>query len=127
MEIEWNVKELHVYGDSQLIINQINDDYQTKDDKIMSYKQLVEEFKEHFREISFTQIPRNENKATDAMATIAHLLQNQENQHCYEFIVEDINPYHSIPTYLPNLPYIRNQSILIWSNLFVLKREYPSS
>lgn len=90
MSIEWNVKELHVYGDSQLVINQINDEYQTKDDKLMPYKQLVEEFKGHFTEITFTQIPRNENKAVDAMATIASLLQNKENQQCYEFLVEDI-------------------------------------
>ncbi|WP_369012029.1 hypothetical protein, partial [Escherichia coli] len=72
------------------MINQINDDYQTKYDKLMPYKQLVEEFKEHFEEVSFTQIPRNENKAIDAMATIASLLQNQENQQHYEFLVEDI-------------------------------------
>lgn len=38
MAIEWNVKELHVYGDSQLVINQINDEYQTKDDNLMLYK-----------------------------------------------------------------------------------------
>lgn len=90
MAIEWNVKELHVYGDSQLVIYQINDEYKTKDDKLMPYKQLVEEFKRHFKEITFTQIPKNENKVADAMATIASLLQNKENQQHYEFLVEYI-------------------------------------
>ena len=33
--LEWRITELQVYGDSQLVINQINDDYQTKDDKLL--------------------------------------------------------------------------------------------
>ena len=40
----------------------------------MPYKNMVEDFKEHFEDISLTQIPRNENKVIDAMATIASLL-----------------------------------------------------
>lgn len=32
MVIEWKITELKVFGDSQLVINQVNDDYQTKDD-----------------------------------------------------------------------------------------------
>ena len=35
MAIEWRIIELHIYGDSQLIINQVNDDYLTKDDKLV--------------------------------------------------------------------------------------------
>lgn len=50
----------------------------------------MEEFKGHFKEITFTQIPKNENKAVDAIPTIASLLKNKENQQCYKFIMEDI-------------------------------------
>lgn len=32
--IEWKITELQVYGDSQLVINQVNDDYHMKDDKL---------------------------------------------------------------------------------------------
>jgi len=38
LAIGWNIKELQVYGDSQLVINQVNDDYQTKDEKLIPYK-----------------------------------------------------------------------------------------
>lgn len=38
MAIEWKITELMVYGDSQLVVNQINNDYETKDDKILPYK-----------------------------------------------------------------------------------------
>jgi len=37
---------LKVYGDSQLIINQVNGEYQTKDDKLTPYKKVVESLKE---------------------------------------------------------------------------------
>ncbi|GLJ48088.1 hypothetical protein SUGI_1015310 [Cryptomeria japonica] len=38
MAVEWKIIELMVYGDSQLVVNQINNDYQTKDDKLLPYK-----------------------------------------------------------------------------------------
>lgn len=30
MAIEWRITKLHIYGDSQLIINQVNENYLTK-------------------------------------------------------------------------------------------------
>lgn len=42
MAIEWNIIELHVFGDSHLIINQVNEEYQTKDDKLIPYKKMVD-------------------------------------------------------------------------------------
>ena len=38
MAIEWRVDELNIFKDSQLVINQVNDMYQTKDDKLVPYK-----------------------------------------------------------------------------------------
>ena len=76
--LEWQISELEVYGDSQLVINQINDDYQTKDDKLLPYKKMIDDFKNYFVDIQFTQIPRSDNKAVDAMATIASLVQLPE-------------------------------------------------
>ena len=35
MAIEWRVDELKIFGDSQLVINQVNNVYQTKDDKLV--------------------------------------------------------------------------------------------
>lgn len=74
MAIEWNITELHIYGDSQLIINQVNEQYQTKDDKLVPYKKMVDSLRRYFTFVTFQQIPRAENKAADAMATLASLL-----------------------------------------------------
>lgn len=96
--IEWKITELQVYGDSQLIIYQVNNDYQTKDDTLILCKRLVDDLRKYFIEIKFEQIPRSENKAADAMATIASLLQMPEMQDRYRFIVEQVsNPAYTNP------------------------------
>lgn len=56
----------------------------------MPYKRLVDDFKKYFVEITFTQIPRTDNKVANAMAMIASLLQTWENQDHYEFLVEEL-------------------------------------
>ena len=40
--IEWRITKLHIYGDSQVIINQVNEDYLTKNEKIAPYKKMVD-------------------------------------------------------------------------------------
>ena len=93
--VQWNIIALKVYGDSLLIINQVNDEYQTKDDKLTPYKKLVETLKESFIDITFEQIPRTNNRATDAMATIGSLLDIPHNVPKYEFLIEQL----LIPTF----------------------------
>lgn len=75
MVMEWRITELKVYGDSQLVINQINNDYQTKDDKLLPDKRMVDDFKHYFVHITFEQIPSLDNRVANAMATIISLLQ----------------------------------------------------
>lgn len=98
MAIEWNIIELHVYGDSQLVINQVKNDYQRKDDKLKPYKRMVDDFKQYFVEITFEQISSLDNKVANSMATIASLLQTWEHQACYEFLVEELfHPAYDCP------------------------------
>lgn len=88
--VQWKIISLKVYGDSQLIINQVNDEYQTKDDKLTHYKKLAEDLKEYFLDISFEQIPRVNNRAANTMATIGSLLDIQKNIAKHEFLVEQL-------------------------------------
>lgn len=59
-----------------------------KDDKIMPYKKIVEDYKEHFSKINFEQISRIQNKAANAMATIGSPLNMLANETQFEFIIE---------------------------------------
>ena len=92
---KWQVDQLNVFGDSQLIINQVNDIYQTKDEKLLPYKRMVDDMKQYFSHITFQQVPRADNKAADAMATLASLLQMPENDLRHEFLVDTLH----YPTY----------------------------
>ncbi|GLJ50601.1 hypothetical protein SUGI_1078000 [Cryptomeria japonica] len=56
----------------------------------MPYKQMVDDLKQHFIRIDFEQIPREQNRAVDAMATIASLIDLPPNETCYEFLVDNL-------------------------------------
>lgn len=100
MVIEWKIKELQVYGDSQLVIRQVNDEYQTNDDKLMPYKRMVDSFKHYFLVILFEQVLRVKSRAIDAMATIDSLLDILQNIPRFEFLVEQLFiPAFDIPEF----------------------------
>ncbi|MDF3681073.1 hypothetical protein P3S38_29290 [Enterobacter hormaechei] len=53
--------------------------YQTKDEKLIPYKRMVDDLKKYFAHITFQQVPRVDNKAADVMGTLVSLLQMPEN------------------------------------------------
>ena len=93
--VQWKILELNVFGDSRLIINHVNDEYQTKDDKLLVYKRMVDDFKKYFTLITFEKILQQENKAIDSMVTIASLLDMEDTKARFEFLVEPM----SYPSY----------------------------
>jgi ribonuclease HI len=66
LALELKLTALEVYGDSQLIINQDTNVYQTKDDKLFPYKHIVDALKAGFVHITFKKIPREKNRVGDA-------------------------------------------------------------
>lgn len=64
----------------------------------MPYKRMVDDFKAYFTTITFEKIPRDNNRAADAMATIASLVIMPSNaEHC-EFLVEPLlEPAYNVP------------------------------
>lgn len=74
LAIQCKILEMHVYSDSQLVIKQVNDEYQTKNGKILPYHSIVEDLKQHFTSIKFDQIPCTNNRVAYTMATIGSLL-----------------------------------------------------
>ena len=74
LAIKWRITKLHIFGDSQLVINQINNYYQTKDDKLIPYRKFVDALRNYFTFVLFQQIPQTKNKVVEAMATLASIL-----------------------------------------------------
>ncbi|XP_058103453.1 uncharacterized protein LOC131247025 [Magnolia sinica] len=83
-----NVKKLRVFGDSQLIMNQTNGDWKTKDEMLIPYHVYLENLTEEFEEITFSYMPRTKNQFADSLATLASMLEIPEGVAKWELTVE---------------------------------------
>ncbi|KAG8481494.1 hypothetical protein CXB51_026340 [Gossypium anomalum] len=75
--IERKIKTLEVYGDSVLVIYQLKGEWETRDPKLINYRNLVLELIEEFDDIVFCYLPREENQMTDALATLASMIKKK--------------------------------------------------
>ena len=55
--IERNIKILHVFIDSALVIDQLKGEWQTRNAKLMQYRKLIAKLKKEFNDISFRNLP----------------------------------------------------------------------
>ena len=69
--LEQNVKNLLVYGDSQLVINQVTGVYKVKSDTLLNYYRKVLELVKNFDMIEFNHVKREYNKRADQLSNIA--------------------------------------------------------
>uniref|UniRef100_A0A1S3XFX8 RNase H type-1 domain-containing protein n=2 Tax=Nicotiana TaxID=4085 RepID=A0A1S3XFX8_TOBAC len=74
MAINQDVEELLIMGDLDLIIQQAQREWETRDVKLIPYRKHVEELGKRFKSIEFRYIPRCHNELPDALATLASML-----------------------------------------------------
>jgi len=55
-------------------VNQVNEIYNTKDEKLTIYKNIISKLLTCFEEYQLENIPRNNNRLVDAMASAASLI-----------------------------------------------------
>ena len=75
--IKYNIKEVNIYGDSKLVIEQVKGNWKVKSD---SLKPIHAEIQKHitpefFKKITFNHVRRHLNKRADELANVA--LDNQ--------------------------------------------------
>ncbi|XP_077251879.1 uncharacterized protein LOC143891125 [Tasmannia lanceolata] len=68
------IQDLDVFGDSILIICQINGTWKTREDKLIPYNTYLESLVRKVRNITFTHLSRTKNHFADALATLASML-----------------------------------------------------
>lgn len=66
--LDHGAQHLDVYGDSALIISQIQGKYRTRDSKLKPYHQYLESVVSRFRDVEFHYLPREKNCFADAVA-----------------------------------------------------------
>ena len=69
------VENIQVFGDSQLIIKQVQGEYQAKEDSMIQYIAVSQRLIMKFKSCKLTQIPREQNSQADALANLGSALE----------------------------------------------------
>ncbi|XP_056847422.1 uncharacterized protein LOC130498094 [Raphanus sativus] len=72
---QMGVEDIQVFSDSQLIISQVQGDYQAKDLSMVRYLSVAKRLLDRFRHCKLTQIPREHNSKADALANLGSALE----------------------------------------------------
>ncbi|CAM8988403.1 unnamed protein product [Rhodiola kirilowii] len=65
------IDEMDIYGDSQLVINQVLGEYEVRKDDLIPYQRHATQLLNKFDSISIGHVPRSANKLADALANLA--------------------------------------------------------
>ncbi|XP_024190490.1 uncharacterized protein LOC112194490 [Rosa chinensis] len=69
--LEMKIGSVQVYGDSQLLVKQVNDQYTVKNENLIPYHGRVKYLMAQFHEVYVSHIPRSENDKAEALANLA--------------------------------------------------------
>ncbi|XP_050886154.1 uncharacterized protein LOC127091525 [Lathyrus oleraceus] len=119
--IDLRIKILEVYEDSIMVISQVKGDSETRDIKLIPYKEHIRKLIPYYNEISFHHIPREKNQLADTLAMLAPMFnvkwKNEapaiyidhldEPTHCLEIDAYSYdNPwFYNIKTYIEKQTY----------------------
>jgi len=76
-----DVQDVLVLGDSDLLVHQIQGEWETRDLKLIPYRQCLYDLSKRFRSVEFRHIPRVHNEIADALATLASMLHHPDKIH----------------------------------------------
>ncbi|XP_043725653.1 uncharacterized protein LOC122672224 [Telopea speciosissima] len=82
------IKKLRIYGDSSIMICQTQGKWKTKDEKLKPYQEHLENLIKSFNEITFEYLPRDNNRFTDALATLASMVECTPDTQVHPFLVD---------------------------------------
>ncbi|KAL6291692.1 hypothetical protein ACE6H2_009202 [Prunus campanulata] len=78
--LEMSINCLHAFGDSQLIVKQLNGQYAVKNENLVPYNERAKYLMTQFQDIQIAHIPRSENDKADALANLAASLSLPEER-----------------------------------------------
>jgi len=81
MAIEMGITDLNVYGDSQLVINQLLDEYEVKKEDLVRYHRQALHLLNKLEMVKLEHVPRSPNKMADALTNLtANLALGQKKE-----------------------------------------------
>ena len=72
--LKLEIRRMKIFGDSNLVIRQIQGDWKTKDVNLRPYHAYLELLVGRFDDLSYTHLPRAQNQFADALATLASMI-----------------------------------------------------
>lgn len=78
LAVDMGVQEVLVLGYSDLLVHQIQGEWETQDLKLIPYRQCLHDLYQRFQLIEFKHIQRIHNKVVDALATLASMLHHPD-------------------------------------------------
>ncbi|XP_050919169.1 uncharacterized protein LOC127136679 [Lathyrus oleraceus] len=122
--IDLRIKILEVYGDPALVISQIRGVWETRDHKLIPYREHVMKLIPYFDEITFHHIPRDENQLVDALATFSSMFKIQWRNQAPSINVELLDE----PTYCMAVEEELDEKPWFYDiKRYVEKQEYPDN
>jgi ribonuclease HI len=74
LALSMDIQNLHAYGDSQLVVRQINDIYEVRKPELMPRYMAARKLMEKFQNIQVLHVPRGRNASADALDKLAAAL-----------------------------------------------------
>ena len=74
LALSMDIQTLHAFGDSQLIVRQVNGIYEVRKPELAPYCQAAQKLMSKFENIQVDRIPRGDNSSADALAKLASAL-----------------------------------------------------
>ncbi|PHT55362.1 hypothetical protein CQW23_03848 [Capsicum baccatum] len=93
LAVDMGVQELLVLGDSDLLVHQIQGDWEMRDLKIIPYRQCLQDLYQRFVLVKFRHIPRIRNEIADALATLSSMLQHPDKAYIDPVHIQSCDQY----------------------------------
>ena len=77
LSLSMDVRNILLYGDSQLIVRQVNNIYEVRKPELVPYHTAAQVFMRKFEHIQIWHVPRSKNASADALAKLASLPQGK--------------------------------------------------
>ena len=72
--LELGIRQMEVFGDSNLVLRQIQGEWKTRDVKLRPYHAYLELLVGRFNDLRYTHLPRAQNQFVDALTTLASMI-----------------------------------------------------
>jgi ribonuclease HI len=113
---ELGANRLKIRSDSQLIVGQVNGEYEAREDRMTKYLKLVQNAMKWFDEVMLVQVPREQNTEADALAKLASsdeaTDQYIEVQHSPSRLEEEISPINVSNSWMtPIVNYLEDETL----------------